>query len=137
MRAVILALVLALLPLRALAAAPFAKASIDGEGPFVPGQQIRVVVDVFAPNFFTDAPQFPLFDLPDALVTQTQDRSQTIVQTIDGVEYSGIRKTYAVVLEQPGNFTIPALKIPLTYSDNGTPTKAEAASVPSSRTILS
>lgn len=130
MKTPVLAVVLTLLPIAALAAEPFAKASIDKDGPFVAGQQIPVVVDVFAPNFFTDAPQFPLFELPNALVTQPQERSQNIVQTIDGVEYSGIRKTYAVVPEQSGAFTIPALKIELTYSDNGTPTKAEATSDP-------
>jgi len=110
----------------AAAAEPFARVSIEEQGQAVPGQQIHVLVDVFAPDFFTSPPQFPLFDLPDALVTIPNERSQNMIRTIDGVEYAGIRRTYSVVPVKPGTFTLPPITIDLGYSVDGKPTKGVA-----------
>ena len=79
-------LFLLLAPLQALAAEPFARATVDDSGDIVPGRQVYVTVDVFAPDFFTSPPQFPLFDLPNALVTLPDERAQNILQTVDGVQ---------------------------------------------------
>ncbi|NKL77628.1 BatD family protein [Rhizobium leguminosarum] len=106
------------------AAEPFGRASIEGAEGIVPGQQVHVVVDVFAPEFFTSPPQFPLFDVPDALVTLSIDRAQNLVQTIDGTQYAGIRRSYAVVPEKAGSFQLPVVEIELGYSSNGNSTKA-------------
>ncbi|MBY3447838.1 BatD family protein [Rhizobium laguerreae] len=106
------------------AAEPFGRASIEGAEGIVPGQQVHVVVDVFAPDFFTSPPQFPLFDIPDALVTLSIDRAQNLVQSIDGTQYVGIRKSYAVVPEKAGSFQLPVVEIDLSYSSNGSSTKA-------------
>ncbi|MGZ2426187.1 BatD family protein [Rhizobium laguerreae] len=106
-----------------LAAEPFGRASIEDSQGIVPGQQVHVVVDVFAPEFFTSPPQFPLFDMPDALVTLSTDRAQNLVETIDSVQYSGIRRSYAVVPEKAGSFPLPVVEIDLGYSVDGTPAK--------------
>ncbi|MBB5261232.1 BatD family protein [Rhizobium leguminosarum] len=106
------------------AAEPFGRASIEGAEGIVPGQQVHVVVDVFAPEFFTSPPQFPLFDVPDALVTLSTDRAQNLVQTIDGTQYAGIRRSYAVVPEKAGSFQLPVVEIDLGFSSNGNSTKA-------------
>ncbi|MBB4331623.1 BatD family protein [Rhizobium leguminosarum] len=107
------------------AAEPFGRASIEGAEGIVPGQQVHVVVDVFAPEFFTSPPQFPLFDVPEALVTLSDDRAQNLVQTIDGVQYSGIRRSYAVVPQRAGSFPLPVIEIEFGYSANGSPVKAK------------
>ncbi|WP_045022583.1 BatD family protein [Rhizobium nepotum] len=109
---------------QAFAAEPFGRASIEDAEGIVPGQQVHVVVDVFAPDFFTSPPQFSLFDMPDTLVTLSDDRAQNLVQTIEGVQYSGIRRTYAVVPEKPGSFDLPSIEVDLGYSANGSPVKA-------------
>jgi len=113
----------------AFAAEPFGGASIEGGDGIVPGQQVHVVVDVFAPDFFTSPPQFPLFEVPDALVTLSGDRAQNLVHTIDGVQYSGIRKSYAVVAEKTGSFALPPIEIELGYSSNGNAVKAKVTVV--------
>jgi hypothetical protein len=87
-----LPLLASLLTSPSYAAGPFARASIEATEGIVPGQQIRLIVEVFAPDFFTAPPEFPLFDIPNALVTFSADRAQNMVQTIDGQQYSGIRK---------------------------------------------
>ncbi len=107
-------------------AEPFARATIETQGNIVPGQQIRVLVEVFAPNFFTSPPQFPLFDLPDTLVTIPDERAQNTAQTIDDVEYAGIQRSYAVVPERPGTYTLPPLRIDFGYSVDGKPIKSFA-----------
>lgn len=108
----------------ALAAEPFARAAIEGNGDIVPGQQLRLTVDVFVPDFFISPPQFPLFAVPNAMVTLPDERGFNLTQTIDGVQYSGIRRSYAVVPEASGPYTLPDIPIELGYSVGGKPTKA-------------
>lgn len=110
----------------ALGAEPFARATVETQGNTVPGQQIYILVEVFAPDFFTSPPQFPLFDLPDALVTIPDERAQNMVQTIDGVEYAGIRRSYAIVPEKPGTYNLPPISIALGYSVDGKSIKGVA-----------
>lgn len=107
----------------ALGAEPFAQASVDGKGDFVPGQQVHVLVDIFVPDFFISPPQYPLFEVPNAVVTLPDERAQNLIRTVDGVQYSGIRRRYAVIPEAPGTFTLPEIRIPLGYSQDGHPVK--------------
>ncbi|EPE98037.1 BatD family protein [Rhizobium grahamii] len=121
----------------ALAAEPFARVTIDDSDSIVPGQQVQVTVDVFAPNFFTSPPQFPLFDVPNALVTLPDERAQNITETIDGVQYSGIRRNYAIVPEIAGTFALPPAKIEFSYSDDGKFVRGTAQLPPTQFTVAS
>ncbi len=120
----LLAIALLLTPSFALGAEPFARATVEAGSDIVPGQQVRVDVDIYVPDFFTSPPQFPLFDLPNALVTLPEKRSENLTQTIDGVQYAGIRKTYAVVPQVSGTFTLPQFGVEFGYSSEGKLTKA-------------
>lgn len=111
----------------AYAAEPFTRVAIEGKGTIVPGQQVEIAVDVFVPDFFTAPPQFPLFDLPNAIVTLSDERAQNMVETVDGVQYAGIRRTYAVVPEAAGTFTLPPAVITLGYSQDGKPVPGQAS----------
>lgn len=117
-------------PLHATAAEPYAKAAVEDANAIVAGQQIHVTVDVFAPNFFTSPPQFPLFELPNALVTLPEERTMNLNETTDGVEYSGIRRRYAVVPQIPGNYQVPAIDIELGYSVDGATVHGTARTAP-------
>lgn len=116
------ALLLALSALPAIAAEPFARSAIEKTDTIVPGQQLRLTVDVFAPGFFTSPPDLPLFEMEDALVTLPEQRAQNLVETIDGVQYAGIRRQYAIVPERAGPFSIPPISINFAYSADGAPT---------------
>lgn len=116
--------------LPALAADPFARVSVDPTGDIVPGQQIGITVDVLAPNFFTSPPQFPLFDLENAIVTLPAQRSQNLVETIDGIQYSGIRKTYAVIPETSATFVLPPAAITFRYADDKGQSVAGTTQIP-------
>ncbi len=121
---VILVIALLLAPSLAFGAEPLARITVEGKNGIVPGQQVLVDVDVYVPDFFTSPPQFPLFDLPNALVTLPDGRSQNLTETIDGVQYTGIRKTYAIVPQVSGSYTLPAFGIDFGHAPDGKPTKA-------------
>lgn len=100
----------------ALAADPFARATLATKGTIYAGQQVEVDVDVFAPNYFLSPPQFPLFDLPGTIVTMPDDRGLNLNETIDGVDFSGIRKTYVIAPQAAGDYTLPPVDIPFGYA---------------------
>ncbi|MFS2151687.1 BatD family protein [Rhizobium sp. Rhizsp42] len=124
MRKAILFAALLAVPSFAHGAEPFVRTTVEGTGAIVAGQQVLVDVDVYVPDFFTSPPQFPLFDLPNALVTLPDVRSQNLTETIDGVQYTGIRKTYAIVPQVSGAYTSPAFGIEFGRASDGKQTKA-------------
>ncbi len=112
------------------AAGPFARAAVETKGTIVPGQQIELSVDVLVPNFFTSPPQFPLIDIDNAVVTLPDQRALNLNETVDDVEYSGIRKVYDVVPQTAGSFTLPAVSIPLSYRDDNGQTVTATVAIP-------
>ncbi|WP_457580605.1 BatD family protein [Ensifer canadensis] len=98
------------------AADPFARATLATNGTIYAGQEVEVDVDVFAPNYFLSPPQFPLFDLPGTIVTMPDDRGLNLNETIDGVDFSGIRKTYVIIPQAAGDYTLPPVDIPFGYA---------------------
>lgn len=131
----ILLLSAVLLPWSVFAADPIARVAVEEDGQIVPGQQVHLLVDVLVPDFFTSPPDLPLFEIPNALVTLSGERAQNLVQTIDGVEYSGIRNRYSLVPENDGTFQIPPIDIGVSYSEDGVPKKATVATTPVSFTV--
>ncbi|WP_153358381.1 BatD family protein [Endobacterium cereale] len=134
MRIVWLTLLL-LFPLKAFSAEPYARAVLEDGGKIVPGQQIHVTVDVFAPNFFTSPPQFPLFELPNALVTLPEERSVNLNETAAGIQYSGIRRRYAIVPQIAGDYHVPVIAIELGYSVDGETVRGVAKTAALSFTV--
>ncbi|TXI01756.1 MAG: hypothetical protein E6Q76_16635 [Rhizobium sp.] len=130
MRRLFLALLILPWPSIAVAAEPFARAAIENKADIVPGQQVRLDVDILVPDFFTSPPQFPLFEVPNALVTLPEERAYNITETVDGVAYSGIRKAYAIIPQTAGTFTLPPITVELGYPIEGKPSKA-TVTVPS------
>lgn len=100
----------------ALAADPFARATLATKGTIYVGQQVEVDVDLFVPNYFLSPPQFPLFDLPGAVVAMPDDRGMNLNETVDGVAFSGIRKTYTITPQADGDYTLPPVDIPFGYA---------------------
>ncbi|MFW8695912.1 hypothetical protein ACOI9Y_35625, partial [Mesorhizobium japonicum] len=45
------------------------RAHLEPAGPVFAGTQVKLVVDVLTTTYFTDAPDWPLFDIPGAIVT--------------------------------------------------------------------
>ncbi|SPR96515.1 BatD family protein [Cupriavidus taiwanensis] len=104
------------------AAEPIVRVEVDARQPVLVGQQVGIDVTILAPNYFLSAPEFPSLAVPGAVVTLPDARAVNSTETIDGVLYAGIRKTYAFTAEQDGEFRLPATTIPVTYAgDDGAP----------------
>lgn len=95
---------------------PLVRVKIDAEQPVLVGQQVRVDVTVLAPNFFLSPPQFPTLSIPGAMANLLDERALNSTETIDGVSYAGITKSYAVTPQQPGELRLPPAEIAFTYA---------------------
>ncbi|KQV81934.1 BatD family protein [Rhizobium sp. Root1220] len=129
MRVLLLLLTLTF-PFVANAAEPIVRVALKEDGQIVPGQQVHLLVDVLVPDFFTSAPELPLLDVPGALVTRSNERSQNLVQSIDGVDFSGIRSGYSIIPETDGRFDVPSFQISVSYTEDAVAKKATIATTP-------
>lgn len=112
-----LLLLLLTLPAAVLAAdEPQVRVELEQKGPIYVGQSLRLNVTVLVPNYFLSAPQFPLFDLPGAVVTMPGEGSANLNEKIDGVTYAGIKRTYLIVPQQAGTLALPPVEISFQYA---------------------
>jgi hypothetical protein len=104
-------------PAAALAAdAPQVRVRIEQAGPIYVGQSLRADVTVLVPNFFMSSPEFPLFDLPGAVVTMPGEGAVNVSETINGITYAGIQRTYVIVPQREGTFVLPPARITFQYA---------------------
>jgi hypothetical protein len=116
MRAALVLLALIVAAAALAADAPQVRVRIEQSGPIYVGQSLRVDVTVLVPNFFMSSPEFPLFDLPGALVTMPGEGAVNVNETINGVTYAGIQRTYVIVPQREGTFVLPPAQITFQYA---------------------
>jgi hypothetical protein len=109
-------------PAHAAEPAPTVRVKVNGQQPAVVGQSIQVEVTVLAPNFFLSAPVFPQLRVAGAVATMPDERGINSTETIDGVSYAGIGKTYVLTPQSAGDLALPQAEIHFTYAgDDGKP----------------
>jgi hypothetical protein len=135
MKAALLAFALLLAAgLAAAAGQPLVRVQVESKSPVLVGQELRVRVQVLVPNFFTGPPQFPSFDLSGTVVRLLDDRGENSTETIAGQDYAAIAKTYMIVPQQAGEFSLPPARIPFHYAAvPGQPPTAGTVSLPPTR----
>lgn len=116
MRTALLLLLLALPAAVWAADEPQVRVELEQTGPIYVGQSLRLNVTVLVPNYFLSSPQFPLFDLPGAVVTMPGGGSANLNEKIDGVTYAGIKRTYLIVPQQAGTLILPPAEISFQYA---------------------
>lgn len=89
------------------------------------GQAVHLNVAVLVPNYFTGSPDFPVFELENAIVVQPQNRPQNLSETIGDVHYAGISQSYTIYPQQAGEFRLPPAQFTVPYAANP-PKTAEA-----------
>lgn len=109
-------LVLSVAPL-AFAQTPIIRATLEPQTGVIAGQPVRLTVTVLVPNYFTGSPDFPVFELENAIVV-LQGANQNTNAQINGVTYAGIQQTYFIYPQQPGNYTLPPAQIGISYANN-------------------
>ncbi len=113
------------------APAPLVRVQVEGTPPYFVGQQIRVDVQVLVPNFFLSPPQFPVFDVPGAAVTLLDERAVNSTETVGGVQFAGIMRTYAITPQQAGELKLPPAAIAFGYAaEPGQPEVSASVTLP-------
>lgn len=100
----------------AVAADPVVRATLQSKGTLYAGQQVLIDVAVLVPNYFLQPPQFPQFDLPGATVLLQDGQALNLTETIGDTLYSGIQRTYIVVPQTDGTFTLPPAEVTFGYA---------------------
>lgn len=116
-------------------ARPLLRVTITPKANVIVGQPVRIAVEVLVPNYFTGAPEFPQFELENAIVVLPEEDAEHTNTTSGGVSFAGIRRTYIVYPEQPGEFRLPPAEIAVSYSSE--PPKATTAQLPLPPAIFS
>lgn len=107
--------------------APVVHARLEPTTGITVGQPVRLVVEVLVPNYFTGSPDFPEFEIENAIVVLPQERAQNANERINGLTYAGIIQTYTLYPQQPGDFQVPPAQIGVTYASK--PPKSTTARV--------
>lgn len=132
-RRLVLLLALVILWGAAHAAGPEVRVLVQGRQPVLVGQQLSIDVTVVAPNFFLSAPPFPTLEVPGAVVTMPDERGIHGVDQVGGQTLASIQKTYVFTAQQPGDFTLPPVKIDFSYHGDDGQTKQASLVLPATR----
>ncbi|MDR3101131.1 MAG: hypothetical protein LBV73_29210 [Paraburkholderia sp.] len=89
------------------------RAHLESSGAVVAGTQVKLVVDCLTTTWFTDAPDWPLFDVPGAFVTLPDENAVNLDETIDGVKWFGVSRAYRITPQAGKRFEIPSFAITL------------------------
>jgi hypothetical protein len=102
--------------LAAPAQSPVVQAHLEPSRGILVGQPVRMVVTVYVPNYFTGSPDFPEFEIENAIVVLPQDRPANSNTQIGGVRYAGITETYVIYPQQAGDFHLPREQVTVPYA---------------------
>lgn len=117
-------LMLSIATCRAYADAPpqvMVRAHLEPSGAVVAGTQVKLVVDCLTTTWFTDAPDWPLFDVPGAFVTLPDENAVNLDETIDGVKWFGVSRAYRITPQAGKRYEIPSFAITLHPGGTNTP----------------
>ena len=101
----------------ASAQSPMIRARFEPARTITVGEPVRLVVTVLVPNYFTGSPDFPDFDLQNAIVVLPQERPNNTSEKVRGVTYAGITETYTLYPQQAGEFSLPPVTIDVSYAN--------------------
>jgi hypothetical protein len=116
MKLLLTAIIVAVLSFTARAQSPVIKAHIEPAKNILVGQPVCLIVTVYVPNYFTGSPDFPEFEIENAIVVLPQDRPENSNTEINGVRYAGITETYVIYPQQAGDFQLPPATLTVPYT---------------------
>jgi hypothetical protein len=94
------------------------RAHIEPAGTVVAGTEVKLIVDCLTTTWFTEAPNWPLFTVPGAIVNLPDEQADNLHEVINGVSWYGVSRAYRVVPQTAGAFEIPSF--PITVYPGGT-----------------
>ncbi|HEY7293072.1 MAG TPA: hypothetical protein VH583_24770 [Vicinamibacterales bacterium] len=121
--------VVAAASLRAQDARPFIRAEFTPPPPtsVIVGEPVSVTVSVFAPTFFSTAPEWPdTIDIAHAIGRLDEARAVNSTERVGDQSFAGISRTYSVYPLATGRITVPPISVIVSYSVEGRPSPATA-----------
>ena len=94
-------------------------------GTLMQGETSRIVVDLFTPDFFIDAPVFPELHVDGAYLSLSDETPGHLVETVNGATWSGVSRTYLITPLMSGMVEIPSFEITAHVGANRTPVSAQ------------
>jgi hypothetical protein len=87
------------------------RAHLEPSGPVVAGTQVKLVVDCLTTTWFTEAPDWPLFTVPGAIVSLPDEQAENLHEVIGGVSWFGVSRAYRIAPQAANAFDIPPFAI--------------------------
>jgi hypothetical protein len=88
-----------------------ARAHLEPAGPVVAGSEVKLVVDLLTTTWFTEAPDWPLFTIPGAIVSLPDEQAVNLSETINGTHWFGVSRAYRIAPQAGRMYEIPAITI--------------------------
>jgi len=112
------------MPAVAAEPAPIVRTQLTPPNPTV-GQTVKLGIEVFVPTWFTAPIEYPASVVVDGLTVQLSERSDgNRSEVIDGQTWAGIGRSYIVVAQRAGRYTLPPLELKVSYAVDGAPRSA-------------
>jgi hypothetical protein len=83
-----------------------ARAHLEPAGPVVAGSEVKLIVDLLTTTWFTEAPNWPLFTVADAIVTLPDEQADNLSEDIDGVHWFGVSRAYRIAPQAAKTYDI-------------------------------
>jgi hypothetical protein len=87
------------------------RAHLEPSGPVVAGTEVKLVVDCLTTTWFTEAPNWPLFAVPGAIVDLPDEQAENLHEVINGVSWYGVSRAYRIAPQTAGAFSVPSFAI--------------------------
>ncbi|MEZ0601989.1 BatD family protein [Paraburkholderia sp. IW21] len=97
------------------------RAHLEPAGPVVAGSEVKLVVDLLTTTWFTEAPNWPLFTVADAIVSLPDEQADNLSEEIDGVHWFGVSRAYRIAPQAGKTYDIAPFAITVYPGGTNTP----------------
>lgn len=97
------------------------RAHLEPAGPVVAGSEVKLVVDLLTTAWFTEAPNWPLFTVADAIVSLPDEQADNLSEDIGGVRWFGVSRAYRIAPQAGKTYDIPPFAITVYPGGMSTP----------------
>ncbi|HZZ03323.1 hypothetical protein [Paraburkholderia sp.] len=97
------------------------RAHLEPAGPVVAGSEVKLVVDLLTTTWFTEAPNWPLFTIADAIVSLPDEQADNLSEDVNGVRWFGVSRAYRIAPQAGKTYDIPPFAITVYPGGMNTP----------------
>ena len=87
------------------------RAHLEPAGPVVAGSEVKLVVDLLTTTWFTEAPNWPLFTVADAIVSLPDEEAVNLSEDINGLRWFGVSRAYRIAPQAGKTYEIAPFAI--------------------------